>query len=179
MEGVIDDIFRGHTLLHIIYSQLIIVIAFSSIVCTTSDRFDLFSDTGGRLQNGNSLICLLNFILVLLRCVIVASHVNLNVLAFYLLHRSLQIDVMLPILVELRETSPNIVDKELGQLLIRFDHEAEELTMIIVHYVAKLFLERKWLKVFPCEVLGFEDEDAILELVDFLRLSRHKFFIFL
>ena len=87
---------------------------------------------------------------------------NLDMLAFDFLHGSLLVDVMLPVLVELWEACPYIVNKKLWQFFVRFDHKAKKLAMIVIHYVAKLFLKREWLKVFPGEILGLEDEDPVL-----------------
>lgn len=104
---------------------------------------------------------------------------HLNVFSFDLLHGCFLVDMVLPVLIELRKTCSYIVDKELRQLLVRLYHEAEELPVVVVDHISKLFLERKRFEVFPGEVLGLEDEDSILELVDFLRLTRNELFVFL
>ena len=100
-------------------------------------------------------------------------------LTFNLLHGLLLVDMVLPILIELRETTSHIVDEELWQLFVRFNDEAEEFAMVVIDDIAKLLLEREWLQVFPCEVFGLEDEDTILQLIDLLRLPRHKLLILL
>ena len=51
--------------------------------------------------------------------------------------------------------------------------------MVVIDHVSKLLLKWKRLQVFPCKVLSLEDIDSILQLVYFLRLPRHKLFVFL
>ena len=51
--------------------------------------------------------------------------------------------------------------------------------MIVVHYIAKLLLKWKRLKVFPGELLCLEDIDTILEFIYFLRFTRDELFVFL
>ena len=63
------------------------------------------------LEEGDSLTGLPQLRLVLLRGVIVAGNVDLDVLALDLLHRLLLIDVVLPVLVELREGGSNVIDE--------------------------------------------------------------------
>ena len=48
---------------------------------------------------------------VLLRGVVVAGHMDLDVLAFDLLHRLLLVGLVLPVLVKLREAGPNVVNE--------------------------------------------------------------------
>ena len=100
--------------------------------------------------------------MVLFGRLVVAGHMHLDVLAFYFLHRCLLVDVVLPVLVELWEASSHIVDKELGQFLVRLNDEAEELAVVIVNDVPKLLLEREWLEVFPSEILSLENKDSVL-----------------
>ena len=100
--------------------------------------------------------------LVLFGRLIVARHVHLDVLPLYFLHRRLLVHVVFPVLIELREASSHIVDKELGEFLVRLNDEAEELAVVIVNDVAKLLLEREWLEVFPSEILSLENKDSVL-----------------
>lgn len=87
--------------------------------------------------------------------------------------------MVLPVLIKLRETSSDIIDKQLRQLFVRLNDEAEELPVIVIDNVTKLLLEWERLEVFPSEILRFEDKYAVLQFVDFLGLSWDKLFIFL
>ena len=50
--------------------------------------------------------------------------------------------------------------------------------MVIVDDVAELLFEREWFEVFPGKVLRLEHVNTVLELVDFLRFTRHKLLVF-
>jgi len=74
---------------------------------------------------------------------------------------------MLPILVKLGEAWANIIHEQLGKLVVRLHDEAEEFSMIVVHYLAKLFLEGEWLEIFPSVLLCLQDKYSILQLENF------------
>lgn len=46
--------------------------------------------------------------------------------------------------------------------------------MVVVDHLPELLLEREWLQLFPREVLGFEDEYAVLQFEHFFRLGRDE-----
>ena len=52
-----------------------------------------------------------DFLSVLLRGVVVACHMDLDVLALNLLHGLLLVGLVLPILVKLREAGPDVVNE--------------------------------------------------------------------
>ena len=79
----------------------------------------------------------------------------------------------LPVLVKLRERIPHIIDKELRQLLIVFDHVAEELSKVVVDYATEFLLERESLQVLPLKAASFESVDTVFELIHLLRLFGH------
>ena len=131
-------------------------------IATRTYRFELTYGVGGLLEKRNGFVGLLKLGLILLRGIVITSYMDLDVLTFDLLHGGFLIDVVFPILVELGETSANIVNEELGQLLVGLNDEAKELAVVIVNYVAELLFEREWFEVFPREILGLQHEHPIL-----------------
>ena len=65
----------------------------------------------GLSQERDGLCGLTQFLIVLFGCIIVVSHLNVNVLSFNSLHRRLLTRMVFPILVELGERPPDIVDE--------------------------------------------------------------------
>ena len=61
---------------------------------------------------------------------------NLDVLSFDLLHGLLLVDMVLPVLVELREACAYIINKQLRQFFVRLNYKAKELAMVVIDYVA-------------------------------------------
>lgn len=104
---------------------------------------------------------------------------HLDVLALDLLHGCLLGGVVFPVLVELREWSPNVIHEKLRQFFVRLDDETEEFTVVVVHNITKFFLEWERLEVFPSLIFCFEDVYSVLELVYFLGLSWHELLVFL
>jgi hypothetical protein len=48
---------------------------------------------------------------------------------------------MFCVLIELRENLSYVVHEQLWKFFVRLEHETEELAMVVVYYVRKLFLE--------------------------------------
>lgn len=79
------------------------------------------------------------------------------------------------VLAELREALADVVHEELWQLFVALQNVAEKFSMVVVDYVRKFFLERKWLEFFPNHLafISLEDPNLIIELENF-GLSRRK-----
>ena len=128
------------------------------------------------LQSGNDLLGALDILLVLLRSGIVLYLLNMNVFSFDLLHLLSLQGLMLPVLVELREARPHVIDKKLRQFRVCLNNEAEELSMVVVDHLTKFFLEWERLQLFPSKVFSLEHKNSIIELKQSLGLSGHKLF---
>ncbi len=61
--------------------------------------------------------------------------------AFDGLDGSIELMLVFCVLVKLGENLAHVIHEQLWQLFIRLEHEAEELAVVVVNYVRKLFLE--------------------------------------
>lgn len=84
----------------------------------------------------NDLLGSLHVLLVLLRGRIVDYLLNLDVLAFDALNLLFLLGFVLPVLVELREARPDIVDEQLREFFVSLDYEAKELPVVVVDHLA-------------------------------------------
>lgn len=84
----------------------------------------------------NDLLGSLDVLLVLLRGRVVDHLLNLDVLAFDALNLLFLLGFVLPVLVELREARPDIVDEQLREFFVSLDYEAKELPVVVVDHLA-------------------------------------------
>ena len=99
----------------------------------------------GFAQKRDGFCGLLQLLLVLFWCLVIARHMHLDVLSFNLLHGCFLVSMVLPVLIELWETGSHIVNEKLRQLLVRLNDKAEKFAVIVVYNTTKLFLEWEWL----------------------------------
>jgi hypothetical protein len=58
------------------------------------------------------------------------------------LDRSIELVFVFGVLVELGEYLAHVIHEQLRQFLVGLEYEAEELAMVVVHYVRQLLFER-------------------------------------
>jgi len=107
------------------------------------------------LQLIDDLLSPLDVLFVFLRSRVVKNLLNLYMLTLNTLHLFFLKGTMLPVLVKLWKARPYIIHKQLRELFIRLNNEAEKLAMVVVNYLTNLLFEWKWFKLFPRKFLCF------------------------
>ena len=100
---------------------------------------------------------------------------HLNVFALDLLQT---LTLTLPVLVKLWESVPNVIHEQLRQLLVVFDHVAEEFAKVVIHNASEFLFEGERLQVFPLHAASLECIHTILELIYLLGLFGNKLVLF-
>lgn len=118
-------------------------------------------------------------VFVSLRRRVVLYLLDVDVFALNLLNALALMRLVFPVLVELRETRSDVVNKQLRKFRIGLNHEAEELTVVVVNDLAQFLFERERLELFPCQVLGLKHKYAVLQFKRLFRLGWHELFGFL